>query len=161
MIAGRHIGLDAAELVQRFAEQRLGDAAGVDSLARKGEDGAGDDVRAIAGVFLRLRPVARCHIVDQAFVEGPGVHLALPVVDDGVAEAIDLALLVGDAGGPPRIPGGCEGRLGRIGDKPAHRALQIAGRDQRVLVNGVSQVGIVREHVALGRRGKGGCRQRH
>ncbi len=52
VVTGRHIGLDAAELMQRVGEQLLGDGAGIDGLAREGEARAGDDVGAIAGVLL-------------------------------------------------------------------------------------------------------------
>ena len=161
MVTGRHVGLDAAELVQRIGEQRLGDGPGIDGLAGEGEARAGNHVGPVSGILLRLRAVARRHVVDQAFVEGPGIHLALPVVDDGVAEAVDLALLVGDARRPPYRARIREVLLSRVGDELVHRALQVARGDQRVLVYGVRQVGVVREHVALRRLSERGCRQRH
>ena len=34
-------------------------------------------------------------IVDQTFIQRPGIHLALSVIDDGIAKADNLAQLMG------------------------------------------------------------------
>jgi hypothetical protein len=62
--------------------------------------GVGDDVGA-GGRVAQGVLVALVDVVDQAFVQGPGVHLAFPVVDDGVAEAERFALQVRHARGDP------------------------------------------------------------
>ena len=72
-------------------------------------DGGGDDVEGGVGVHVGGGAVARFDIVDEAFIERPGVYLAFPVIDDGIAEAEGFALLVADGGGESCGAGGGEG----------------------------------------------------
>ena len=101
VVAGRDIGLDLVDLVQR-AQQVGIDGRRVELLAARRDLRVGDHVGRVEVVVVRLVAVARRDVVDQPLVERPGVHLALPVVDDRVAEPVDLGLLVGHARREPR-----------------------------------------------------------
>src|SRR3546814_16180675 len=71
------------------------DLGGVDRRRTQAHRPVRDDVGRVERIAVRLGAVsAVVHIVDQALVERPGVHLALPVVDDRVAEPEYLRLLV-------------------------------------------------------------------
>ena len=102
MVTGRHVRLHAAQLVERIGNQVLGDTTRIDSASGKGEAGARDDVGPECRVLTRVRAIARRDIIDQTFVERPGIHLPFPIVNERVTETIDLALLIGNAG---RFPG--------------------------------------------------------
>ena len=131
---------------------------GVDLLAVDLDRRVGDHIGGVERVLVGLRAVGRVDIVDQPFVQRPGVHAAFPVVDDGVAETVDLGLLVGDARRLPGFAGGGE-RLGRgLGDQRVGRLVERLGGRQRVLVSGERDVGIGRDHRL--RIGVGGGRQR-
>ena len=97
VIAGGHIGLDAAGLLQRAGEELRRQARGVDLLAVDLDRLVGDHIGRVERIRVRLGAVALGDIIDQAFVQRPGIHLAFPIVDDGVAEAIDFGLLVRNA----------------------------------------------------------------
>ena len=71
---------------------------GVDILAVDLDRLVGDDVGDIKRVLVAFRAVGGVDIVDQAFVQRPGVDLAFPVIDDRVAEAIDFRLLSRERG---------------------------------------------------------------
>ena len=77
-------------------------------------DDIGDDVGGIELVLGRVGAVRPGDVIDQALVERPGIHPALPIVDDGIAEAVGLGLHVGDAGGDPGGAGGDQIVLGRL-----------------------------------------------
>ena len=145
MVADGDVGLDLVDLVQ-FAQPVGAEAA----LRRAVRQAAGDDVAHVVGVLRAVLGVARVDVVDQALVQRPGVDPALPVVDDGVAEAVGLALLVGHAGGAPGAPGGVERGGAGLGQQPIDRGLQVARGMQRVLVGGVRDVGVGVEHLADG-----------
>src|SRR6185436_15197254 len=94
VIAGGDISLDAAGLLQLVGEQLLGDLRRIERLASDGERGVGDDVGGIELVLGGLGAIGRRHVIDQALVQRPGIHSALPVVDDGIAETERLGLHV-------------------------------------------------------------------
>ena len=159
VIAGRDIGLDVAGLLQRARQQLRRDLRGVDLLAVDLDRRVGDHIGGVERVLVGLRAVASRDIVDQAFVQRPGVHAAFPVVDDGVAETVDLGLLVGNA---RRFPGFARGvqRLGRrLGDQRVDGLVERLGRGQRVLISGERDVGIGRDHRL--RIGVGGLGRQH
>ncbi len=107
VIAGGDVGFDAARLLQALQQLRR-DLRGVDGLLADADLGVGDHIGGVERVLVRLLAIALgVDIVDQPLVERPGIHLALPVIDDGVAEAIALGLLVRHA---RRLPG----RLGLV-----------------------------------------------
>ena len=83
----------------------------------------GDDVGVGTGVTQRVL-VGLVDVVDQAFVQGPGVNLAFPVVDDGVAEAEYFALQVGYARGDPGGTGRFQGFVVRVGEEGVDCGLQ-------------------------------------
>ncbi len=97
MVARCDDRLDASDLLKRLDQLRR-DLRGVDRLAGGTDGGVGDDVDGVELVGVALRAVACIDIVDEAFVKGPGVHTALPLVDNRIAEAVRLGLLVGHAG---------------------------------------------------------------
>ena len=151
VVAGRDIGLDVAGFLQRARQQLRRDLRGVDLGAVDLDRRVGDDVRRIQRVLVGLRAVAPGDIVDQAFVERPGIHAAFPIVDDRVAEAVDLGLLIGR---PRRLPGRARRvqRVGRrLGDQRVDRLVEQLGRGERILVFGERDVGIGRDHRLAGR----------
>ncbi|MNC40269.1 hypothetical protein D3C75_889640 [compost metagenome] len=85
-------------------------------------------------------------VVDQAFVQRPGVHLAFPVVDDGVAEAEGFALQVRYARGDPGFFGCLQGFVVGLGQERVDCGLQGLGGAQRVAVHGVDQLGVMLDH---------------
>ena len=160
MVAGRDVGLDVARLLERVLEERRGDRGHVDRLAADLKRRAGDDVDRIERVLVRARAVGGVDVVDQPFVERPGVHPAFPVVDDRVAEAEGFRLLIGLASRDPGGTGGVEGRVGRPGDQVIDRRVEGLRRLERVPVAGERDVGIGRNHgLRLDGRGLAGDRR--
>ncbi|MNP23959.1 hypothetical protein D3C76_1166890 [compost metagenome] len=90
--------------------------------------------------------VAGVDVVDQAFVQRPGVHLTFPVVDDGIAEAEHFALQVRYARGHPGSLGGFQGFVVGFGEERVDSGLQGLGGAQRVAVDGVNHVGVMLDH---------------
>jgi len=113
----------------------------------------GDDVGCIEVVLCRLCAVGRGHIIDQAFVERPGVHPALPIVDDGVAEAESLGLHVRNARGDPCRTRAAKIVLGRLGEEGVDCELERARGVERVAVGRLRDIGVNLEHIL--RRGIG------
>ena len=160
VIAGGDIGLDAARLLQLLGEKLLGDLGGVELLAADGERGVGDHVGGVELVLGRLGPVTRGDVIDQPLVERPGIHLAFPIVDDGVAEAVGLGLHVRDARGDPGGARGAEIVLGRLGEESVDRELERLGRVERVGIAGLRDIRVGLQHL-LGRglgQGRGRCK---
>ena len=157
MIAGRDIRLDAAGLLQLLGQKLLGDLRGVELLAADGERGMRDHVGDIEIVLGGFGAVSGGDIIDQPLVEGPGIHPALPIVDDGVAEAIGLGLHVGDAGGDPGGARGAEIVLGRLGEEGIDGELQRPRRIDGVRVARLRDIRVDLQNV-LRRRISGGMR---
>ena len=158
VIADGDVLLDVERLLQAAQELAVDDR-GVDLLRPDLELLVGDHVQPVERVLVRALAVALGHVVDQALVERPGVHLALPVVDDGVAEPEALGLLVGH---PGREPGLLRRRLGglrRVGQEGVDGRLQPLPGGQRVVIHGRRHVAIGREHRRSADGGTGGARQ--
>ena len=147
VIAGGDIRLDAASLLQLLGEQLLGDLARVDLLAAHGERDIGDDVGDIELVLGGIGAVGRGDVIDQAFVERPGIHFALPIIDDGIAEAIGLGLHVGNARGDPGGAGGDQILLRRPRQELIDRKPHRPGRGERIRVASLRDVRVGLEHV--------------
>ena len=146
MVAGRHIGFDGVDLVQR-PDQRAVDDRGIDRLSAQGQRRIGDDVRGVVEILLSLAAVeAAVDIVDQPLVERPSVHATLPLVDDRVAETVNLGLLVDRARGEPRALRGAVRLIARRREKRVDGRGQRVRRGQRVLVSGLRDVGVGVEH---------------
>src|SRR3546814_4666986 len=75
----------------------------------------------------------------------PSDLLARPVVDDGVAEAVGLGLLVRRPRGDPGLPRGGQRLVARVGQQLVHRLQQRLGRAQRVPIGGMGDIGVGRE----------------
>ncbi|MCY1542373.1 hypothetical protein D9M68_781180 [compost metagenome] len=146
MVARGHVGFVAVGLVQHFGQQLRRDLADVDRLAAHRDLGVRDDVDRVVGVLVVLGAVGRVDVVDQALVQRPGVHAAFPVVDDGVAEAIGLGLLVRHAGRQPGFARGLERVGARLGDERIDGFAQRLGGSQRIFVTGQRQVRIRGDH---------------
>ena len=131
-------------------------AASMVSLAR-GELRMGDDVRDVVEVLVGFAAVGLRHVVDQTFIERPGVYLALPVVDDRIAEAVRLGLLIGRARRQPGFLGRLMCRVCRLGEEGIDGLLQVLGGEPRILIGGFGDVCVVDQHRRAGRvGGKGG-----
>jgi len=95
---------------------------------------------------FRVSGSASCDIVDESLVQRPGIHLAFPVIDDGIAETESLGLLIGNPRRFPRGSGGAQVFFSRFRHEGIHRLLQLMGGDKRVFVLGLGQVRIVLQH---------------
>ncbi len=112
-------------------------------------------------VLVRGTAVGRVDIVDQPLVQRPGVHPPFPVVDDRVAEAVDLGLHVGHPRRTPRVPRGLQTLGGRFGKEGVDGRLQLFGAGQAVAIGGGGDIGIGGQDVADfgGLSGGGDARQ--
>src|SRR5690606_19300906 len=161
VVAGGDVGFGATQFVQ-LGQLLAGDLADVDLVLADLDLGIGDDVglgtRIAQGVLVALGDV-----VDQAFVQRPGVQLAFPVVDHGVAEAEHFGLHIGHAGGQPGLLGGAQGFFAGVGQQGVDGALQLLAGAGGIAEHGEGQVGVVADHglgggfVDLARLGGGRC----
>ena len=154
MVAGRDVRLDLFRLLKR-PQQLLGDRACIDLAARHHQGRVGDDIGGVERVAVRRRAVARVDIVDQALIERPGVHTALPVVDDLVAETKSLGLHVGDAGSTPCFTRGVERGFARRRDHPLDRTLQVLRTRRRILIRSQRDIDVGVGDLLDGRRRRG------
>ena len=143
VIAGGDVRFDAARLLQLVGQKLLGDLGGVDLLAGDLDRGVGDHVGDVEIVLRRFVAVLGRHVVDEAFIERPGVDPALPVVDDRVAEAEGFGLHVGNARGDPGLARGLEIGVGRLLDERVDGRLEFARPGERVGVACLGDVGVV------------------
>ncbi|MCY1229231.1 hypothetical protein D9M72_415880 [compost metagenome] len=143
MVAGGDVRLDAAGFLQRARQEFRRDVAGIDVLAVDLDRLVGDDVGGEQRILVAFAAVARVDIVDQAFVQRPGVDLAFPLVDDRVAEAVDFGFLVGVAGLPPGVARRLQRRFARGRDQRVDRLVERFCRDQRIFELGVRNDGVV------------------
>ncbi len=158
MVAGGDVRLDAACLLQGLREEGGRDGARIDSGAVDLDRRVGDDIGRVERIVVGFGAVAGVDIVDQALVQRPGVHAAFPVIDDGVAEAVGLGLLIGDARRLPGLAGRSQRfRRGRC-EQRVDRSVESARRGQRILVLRQRDVGIGREHRLRVRFGVDGAR---
>ena len=142
VVSGCDIRLDAIGLVKRVLQQGRRDVVRMDLGAREREHRIGNDVQGRKFVLVRGAAIGRVHIVDQAFIQRPGVHLALPVIDNGVSEAENLGLLIRHAGRQPGFLRGLQGFGGRRCDQGLDSLLQGPGSDEAVFIPGQRNVGI-------------------
>ncbi|ENN89430.1 hypothetical protein RHSP_66467 [Rhizobium freirei PRF 81] len=145
VIADRDIGLDAAGLVQRARQEFRRQMRSVDILAVDLDRLVGDDIGDVKRVFVALGAVGSIDIVDQAFVQRPGIHLAFPIINDRITKTIDFRLRIGNAS---LDPGGtrCLQRLvAGVGKQGVDRLVERLRRGQRVLIFGMRQFRIMLE----------------
>ena len=152
VIPGRDIGLDPARLVET-ADHLRRQLRQVDALAVDLKRRARNDIGCIETVLVALGAVGGIDIVDQPLIQRPGVHPALPVVHDRVAEPERFGLLVGWPCGLVRST--CRVQRGRTRRRKQriHRHVQGLGSRQRILVSSEGDVGIGFKD-SLGRRAK-------
>ena len=151
VITGRDIGFDFTCLVKGLAQEIRRDAGGIDVLAVDLDLRVGDDIGHIECVAIALGAVASIDVIDQAFIERPGIHLAFPIVNDRVAEAIDLCLLIGHAGGDPRCACCLERFVAGLGNQCVDGGIECLGSRKRILEFGFGHCAVVGQHL-LGRR---------
>ncbi|MND86543.1 hypothetical protein D3C80_785140 [compost metagenome] len=156
VVTGGDVGLGTAQLVQ--AGQFLtGDLGDVDLVFADLDAGVGDDVGSGAGVAQGVLVVAG-DVVDQAFVQRPGVQLAFPIVDHRVAEAEHFGLHVGYAGGQPGFAGGFQGVGIGLGEEGVNGLLQVHGGAVGIGEDRQGEVGVVGDDfLGLGLVDLGGC----
>ncbi|MNE50465.1 hypothetical protein D3C80_1450420 [compost metagenome] len=106
----------------------------------------GNNVGDVKLVFITFRSVGSIDIVDQTFVQRPGIDLAFPFINDRVAKTIDFRLLVRNACLDPSGAGGFQRVVARCSDQCVNSLFQFFRCVQRVFVLGVSQFRIVLEH---------------
>jgi hypothetical protein len=85
------------------------------------------------------------HIIDIAFIEGPGVDQpfgTVCVIDRSAIEAVGFRLPVGFAGGKPRRSCGCQRFIGRVFEKSGDGSLHGCGGAVRILVAGEDDIGV-------------------
>ena len=103
MVTRCNIGFDAIGFVQGAFQQSWGDHCRVDSITRERKACIGHNIQHGERIFVRRAAIACIDIVDQAFIQWPGVYFAFPVIDDGVAKTIDFGLLIGWARRQPGV----------------------------------------------------------
>ena len=150
VVAGGDVGFGAAQFIQA-GQQFRGDGAGIQLVFTDLDLRVGDDVGGGAGVAEGMRVVAG-HVVDQAFIQGPGIELAFPVVDHAVAEAEHFTLHVRHASGQPGAAGGAEGGFARRGQQGVDGALQHFAGAGSIVEHRRGEGGVMGNHGLAGRR---------
>src|SRR5690606_2597704 len=146
-----------AQFVQ-FGQLLGGNFADVNPVFADLDLGVGDDVGAGSRVAQSVLVILG-DIVDQALVQRPGIQLAFPVVDHGVAKAEHFGLHVGYAGGQPVLFGSVQGFLVGIAQQGVNGALQLLAGAGGITEYGQGEFGIVADpglgggFVDLGRLG--------
>ena len=148
VVAGGDVGFGAAQLIQA-GQQFRGDGGDVELVLADLQFGVGDDVGAGAWVAQGVLVVLG-DVVDQAFVQRPGVQLAFPIVDHGVAEAEHFSLHVRHTGSQPGFAGGFQGVVIRVGEQGIDGALQGFAGAGGIAEYGQGQVGVVADHCFAG-----------
>jgi len=137
---------------------------GVDILAVDLDRLVGDDIGDIERVLVAFCAVGGVDIVDQAFVQRPGIHLAFPVVDDRIAEAIDFRLRIGNASLDPGRTCRLKRLVAGVGEQGVDRLVECFRRRQGVLVLGMRELCVVLENGcrfgSCRKGGKAGCGSR-
>ncbi len=141
MVAGGDVGLGAGQFIEA-GQQLSGDFAGVDLVFTDLQFGIGNDVGVGAGVAQRVL-VITFDVIDQAFIQRPGVQLALPLIDHRVAEAEHLGLHVGNAGSQPSLTRGLQGFFAGVGEQRFDRFLKFHAGAVGVAEYSQRQIGIV------------------
>ena len=160
VVAGGDVRLDPLRFVEGPGQQGRGDHGRVCGLAVDDQLRIRDDVDGVEGVLVGIRAVGGVDVVDEPFVQGPGVHPSLPVVDDRVAEAVHLRLLVRRPGRDPGGAGRAQGRLARPGDECVDGGIEGPRGGQGILVARERDVRVGVED-RLGRRRLRGGRGAH
>ena len=143
MPAGGDVGVRPHRRVELVAQEIGRDLRGVDRLLAEAQRRRADQVGGKEGVVVRgLAIGSLVDIVDETLVEGPGVHVAFPVVDDGIAEAIGLGMHVPGASVDPSLARRIERGLGGRGDERGDRFLQPEARGVGVAIGGGRDVRI-------------------
>ena len=127
VIAGGDVGLDTTGLLQRVLQKVRRDPRDVQFFAADG-DRVWRRRWPYTAILVALIAVALVDIVDQPFVERPGIDPALPLVDDRIAETECLGLLIGWRRPRPGVPPSASRR---IGDQRVDRFVQRLGRGER------------------------------
>ena len=157
VVAGGDVRFDAARLLQLVGQELFCDLGGIDLLTRDLDRGIGDHVGDVEVVGRGFVAVVGGDVVDEAFIERPGVDAPLPVVDDLVAEAESLGLHVGHACRDPGLAGRLEIGVGRRLDERIDGGLQTACAGKRVRVARLRNVGVGLDHLRNGGGRVGAC----
>ena len=144
VIAGGHIHLGAAQLVQ--AGQQIGiQLTQIQLLFANLQRLAGNDIGAGARV-THHRLIIVGHVINQAFIQRPGIHLAFPFIHHGIAEPEDFRLHVGHPGIAPGLTSRRQGLLIGLRQQGVNLPTQLASLAQGIAVGSQRQIGIVVDH---------------
>ena len=146
VIPGGHVRLDAICLLQGLFKQRGRDIGRINRFARQREAGVRDDVENGGFVFIGRPAIGGVNIVDQTFVQRPGVHFAFPVIHDGIAKAEHFGLLIGHARGKPCITGRLKRVCRRVRDQSVHSRLQHLCGGEAVAIIRLGDIGVGFQH---------------
>ena len=102
MVSGGHVGLRASDFVQ-LRQQVWCQAGSVDRRATNIDFRAGNNVCRSALVAQFVLVAVFLYVIDQAFVQRPGIQLPFPVINHGVTKAEHLSLLIGHPGSQPGL----------------------------------------------------------
>lgn len=128
--------------MQAFDQFRR-DLGGVDLFTTDLDLRIGDEVGDVKLVLVAFRAIGTVDIVDQAFIQRPGIHLAFPIVNDRVAETVDFRLLVGNTRLDPGFAGGLQCLFAWRCDQRIDRLVQRLRRGQRILVFRMRDIGVM------------------
>ena len=146
MVSRGDIGLDSIGFMKRFFKQRGSDRRSVDGLTRQSEARICNDVQNGGFVLIRRSAVGGIHVVDQTLVQRPSIHLAFPVINNGIAEAIDFRLLVRHPGGEPSGLRSFHRPRRRVRQQIFNSRMETQGCGKAVAENRLGNIRVVFEH---------------
>ena len=158
VIASGNICLHTVRFMQRLRQKLRRDRGGVDICAGQVERRAGHDIQSGKLILIRWTAIRRIHIVDQTFIQGPGIYFAFPVINDWIAETVHFSLLVGHAGGKPCVSRCGQIFCGGICHQYIHSYLQALRRDQAIAVFRGGDIGVIYQYISFFDRKCGECK---
>ena len=156
VIASGHVGFDIVSFLQRAGQESWREIGRVDLLAIDGDRRVRDHVQRVQLVLKRCLAILCGDVVNQTFVERPGIHATFPVIDDWISETQRFRLLVGYARVQPGLSGCLHRFVGRRFHKLINCCVELLRCCQRVFVGRQRQISVVRRHRrhVFGRRGR-------
>ena len=112
----------------------------------------GDDVGGVVFVLGIVAAISIGRVIDETFIERPGIHMSFPPVHDGIAEPKGLRLHVGDARRDPGFPRCVERVVAWRLDQLLDGGPESLGRFQTVAVGRLRDVGVGLEYILHRRR---------
>ena len=149
MVSRGHVGLRASDFVQ-LRQQVRGQAGSIDRRAANIDFRAGNNVCCSALVAQFVLVAIFLYVINQAFVQRPGIQLPFPVINHGVTKAEHLGLLIGHPGSQPGLFRLFQVFFGRAFQEGVYCAVEGLRGGQRVFEIRMGQVGVVFHDIGFG-----------